>query len=925
MIWDAFISYSHSVDGQLAPALQSALQGLARPWYRKRALHVFRDRTALSADPSLWGRIVEALDGARYLVLLMSPQSAGSTWVNREIEHWLATKGVGHLLPVLTEGALEWDSERGDFRPQGSPSLPPALRGAFSEEPRYVDLRWAREEIHLDLRNAAFLDAVADLAAPIHGQPKDELVGEDVRRHRQTRRVVEAVVITLAVLLAAAVWSAYRAEQRRIEAVAQRLLVQSRTMGDAPDLAFLLAAESHRMHPDPNTEGGIMAALQLHQERELRRLWRTACTSRNGNDTAAYSVLLLPERGWVVYGDEDGVVAFADARTGAIVRRVALGPEDAIVSLAADPSRDRIIAVSVARVLFVPLAEGPVVDGQMSSQTLYLDGVYDPRTRRLALIQLDAPLEIWDLATDERTARLDLAEDRAVSVAFHPNEPMLFIGTTGGAIRAMDPGTGSDGLWTLPNAHQGGVLSLAVSRDGARLLSGGGDGVVRLWDVASRALLKERRSHTGSVWDLGFTVNHPRGDYLASVGADGDLNWIDANLLAPYPPTRLHRGRINDIDFAADGTYATAGSDGVVALFDADQSRLVAGRRTDLGMAISSISVDPSGQRFAVASGPAGSITLLDGASEHGPSETFTAGSPVTASAYHPSGRTLALGTGDGRVLLWEPGSGEAAAFAAHQGEVVDLAFHPNGATLVTLGGDRRVLQWTLAEDGMASPRVLDEQGWRALAFDSDGSLLAVGSADGSVRVIRTATGEDVAVLHEDPPIFPTRIAFHPRRPLLVAGDGYGVVRFWDSRTFRESLPRLSGHHGEINGLVFHVAQGRLLTSGRDAVVRLWELDRRELVAALSGHQGVIRALAFSEVRSELASGGLDGLVIRRSLAVQDWLKDGCSLYSRTFTPDEAVIYALDSHRQPLCPKELLCPPTSAAVESTSVVRTDIR
>ena len=140
MSWDAFISYSHSVDGRLAPALQSGLHRLARPWYRRRALHVFRDRTALSADPSLWGRIVEALDDARYLVLLMSPQSAASTWVNREIQHWRATKGIDRLLPVLTDGALEWDPERRDFRPEGSPSPPLARHGAFAEEPRWVDL-----------------------------------------------------------------------------------------------------------------------------------------------------------------------------------------------------------------------------------------------------------------------------------------------------------------------------------------------------------------------------------------------------------------------------------------------------------------------------------------------------------------------------------------------------------------------------------------------------------------------------------------------------------------------------------------------------------------------------------------------------------------------------------------------------------------
>jgi hypothetical protein len=41
--YDAFISYSHALDGALAPALQTGLERFAKPWYRPRALRVFRD------------------------------------------------------------------------------------------------------------------------------------------------------------------------------------------------------------------------------------------------------------------------------------------------------------------------------------------------------------------------------------------------------------------------------------------------------------------------------------------------------------------------------------------------------------------------------------------------------------------------------------------------------------------------------------------------------------------------------------------------------------------------------------------------------------------------------------------------------------------------------------------------------------------
>src|SRR6185369_3347678 len=136
MTYDAFISYSHSADGELAPSLQKALQRLARPWYRVRALRVFRDETGLSVNPHLWASIEHALDESTYFVLLASPDSARSPWVGREIDHWIATKPVERILPVLTDGELIWDARTGGYDRERSTALPPSLAHAFTEEPR---------------------------------------------------------------------------------------------------------------------------------------------------------------------------------------------------------------------------------------------------------------------------------------------------------------------------------------------------------------------------------------------------------------------------------------------------------------------------------------------------------------------------------------------------------------------------------------------------------------------------------------------------------------------------------------------------------------------------------------------------------------------------------------------------------------------
>ena len=80
MTYDGFISYSHAADDLLAPRLQSALQRFAKPWWKRRALRIFRDESSLSANPHLWESITSALDESEWFVLLLSPEAAESEW-----------------------------------------------------------------------------------------------------------------------------------------------------------------------------------------------------------------------------------------------------------------------------------------------------------------------------------------------------------------------------------------------------------------------------------------------------------------------------------------------------------------------------------------------------------------------------------------------------------------------------------------------------------------------------------------------------------------------------------------------------------------------------------------------------------------------------------------------------------------------------
>lgn len=246
MVYKAFISYSHAADGKLAPALQSALQSFAKPWYKLRALRIFRDKTTLAMTPRLWPSIQRALDDSEYFLLLVSLESCQSPWVQREVDHSLRNRTLDKLLVVLTSSSpLLPQDALVDFDWVRRNLLPAALAENLRDEPLYLDLRWAKAGDELSGRNPRFLNEIAGLSAALTGRPKDEIVGEDVKQHRRVRRLAWSAALGLTILTIASLMAAVVATWQKDLAFARQLVATSAASQDADaELAVLFAAQA---------------------------------------------------------------------------------------------------------------------------------------------------------------------------------------------------------------------------------------------------------------------------------------------------------------------------------------------------------------------------------------------------------------------------------------------------------------------------------------------------------------------------------------------------------------------------------------------------------------------------------------------------------------------------------------------------------
>ena len=252
--YDAFISYSHSLDGKLAPAVQHALHRIAKPWYKLRALNVFRDETNLSVAPELWGTIEAALFQSRYLILMVSPAAAKSKWVKKEVEWWLNHNSANTILIALTEGEVIWKDSIGDFDWESSSALNPILKGQYTMEPLYVDLRGFHSEEDLSLTNPVFKNKAAIIAASLHGQTPAELIGEDIRQYRATIAIRNIVLSVITILLLGVLifgWLSNRNAKRARSTLAdQRAFSAFSNWNIEPSNAFLFAWEALQTVPE---------------------------------------------------------------------------------------------------------------------------------------------------------------------------------------------------------------------------------------------------------------------------------------------------------------------------------------------------------------------------------------------------------------------------------------------------------------------------------------------------------------------------------------------------------------------------------------------------------------------------------------------------------------------------------------------------
>lgn len=243
--YNGFLSYSHGDQTELAADIQRALHSIARPWYRARALRIFRDKSSITPSASLWREIQAALETAEFFILLASPGAAQSPWVGKEVEWWIQNRGTDKFVLIVGSGGISWDLFAQDFDRIKTNSIPQVLFGRFADEPLWVDVSFAAVGLTRPMRDRLHAELLP-VAARMHHKAPDVLGGEDIRRRRTNYAVVFSLMLVSVLALTGGFFVARESKvekamaQRRAEE--QALRAEKERLDRVAGLAYQLAA-----------------------------------------------------------------------------------------------------------------------------------------------------------------------------------------------------------------------------------------------------------------------------------------------------------------------------------------------------------------------------------------------------------------------------------------------------------------------------------------------------------------------------------------------------------------------------------------------------------------------------------------------------------------------------------------------------------
>lgn len=225
----------------------------------------------------------------------------------------------------------------------------------------------------------------------------------------------------------------------------------------------------------------------------------------------------------------------------------------------------------------------------------------------------------------------------------------------------------------------------------------------------------------------------------------------------------------------------------------------------------------------------------------------------VRAMATFPN-QPYVVSVGDNSVIIWDTEEQKLLrSWVGHNDKILTVAVNSDGSQIATGSADRTIKLWS--PEGKLIRTI---RGPRAavygVSFSPGGSELLVAMADGAVFLVDVAQGRPIHQF-EGHRGGAYAAAISPDGKYGLSGGNDGIVRIWDLAGGSE-VKSFRGHFESVISVAWHPDSKRFASGGTDQIVRLWSLDGETPLRTFDGHKQTIECVAFSNGGTLLASSG---------------------------------------------------------------------
>lgn len=238
----------------------------------------------------------------------------------------------------------------------------------------------------------------------------------------------------------------------------------------------------------------------------------------------------------------------------------------------------------------------------------------------------------------------------------------------------------------------------------------------------------------------------------------------------------------------------------------------------------------------------------------------------ISAVAWSPDSKTLATGSDDKAIRLWDRATGHPTIprpLLGHHNYVYCIAFSPKGNILASGSYDEAVFLWDVRAGRLMRSLPAHSDPVSGIDFCRDGTLVVSCSTDGLTRIWDASTGQCLrTMVHEDnPPV--TSVCFAPNGRYVLAFSMDSCIRLWDyvSGSVKKTYQGHTNEGFSIGGC-FGVVDGDafIATASEEGDVVLWDVVTKEIVQRIENvHDGV--CFWVDVMGSTMVSCGQDGKI----------------------------------------------------------------